>query len=352
MFGKLELGLNPKDQCPILFRKPKVIATMSIKKLFPCILLFLSLISCHSNTEKSQELIIFHAGSLSVPFKQIVEEYQKENPDVKILMESAGSRQCARKVTDLKRPCDILALADYKVIDNLLMPDYADWHIKFAGNEMAIVYHEKSRYSNQINQNNWFKILMRDDVIFGRSNPDSDPCGYRAVLTTKLAESFYKEHGMAKGMLKKDLNYIRPKEVDLIGLLETDIIDYIFLYRSVAEQHGLHYLLLPDSINLKKTNLSDYYATATIDISGKKPGETIQKRGEAMVYGLTILKNSPNKKEAVKFVGFLLSKEKGMVIMENNGQQSLVPSPTETYDKIPEELQQFVLEGIPANIDQ
>ena len=29
-------------------------------------------------------------------------------------------------------------------------------------------------------------------------------------------------------------------------LLETHTIDYIFLYRSVAQQHDLKYLLLPD----------------------------------------------------------------------------------------------------------
>jgi molybdate/tungstate transport system substrate-binding protein len=318
---------------------------MLIKKLIPVFLLIVALISCNSANEKSKELIIFHAGSLSVPFREIVAEYQKENPDVNISMESAGSRQCARKITDLKRQCDIMASADYKVIDNLLIPDFADWDIKFAGNEMAIVYHEKSRYSDQINKDNWHEVLMKKDVVFGRSNPDFDPCGYRAVLVMKLAETFYKQPGLAKQMLEKDLNYIRPKEVDLIGLLETDAIDYIFLYRSVAEQHGLKYLILPDSINLKNPDLADYYATATVDISGKKPGETLHKKGEAMVYGLTIINNSPNKEEAIKFVKFLLSAEKGMAILEKNGQQSLVPSPTASFDKIPLELKSFASES-------
>ena len=318
---------------------------MLVKKLIPVFLLIVALVSCNSANEKSKELIIFHAGSLSVPFREIVAEYQKENPDVNISMESAGSRQCARKITDLKRQCDIMASADYKVIDNLLIPDFADWDIKFAGNEMAIVYHEKSRYSDQINKDNWHEVLMKKDVVFGRSNPDFDPCGYRAVLVMKLAETFYKQPGLAKQMLEKDLNYIRPKEVDLIGLLETDAIDYIFLYRSVAEQHGLKYLILPDSINLKNPDLADYYATATVDISGKKPGETLHKKGEAMVYGLTIINNSPNKEEAIKFVKFLLSAEKGMAILEKNGQQSLVPSPTASFDKIPLELKPFASES-------
>ncbi len=319
---------------------------MLLKKLISCLVLIAAIFSCNSRGGGREELIIFHAGSLSVPFKEIVAEYQKENPGVTIYMESAGSRQCARKITDLDRQCDIMASADYKVIDNLLIPDYADWNIKFAANEMAIVYHEKSRSSDQINADNWFKILMKKDVIFGRSNPDFDPCGYRSVLTIKLAEDLYKQPGLANKMLEKDLNFIRPKEVDLIGLLETDVIDYIFLYRSVAEQHGLKYLLLPDSINLNNPDLADYYATVNVDITGKRPGETIRKKGEAMVYGLTIIKNSPNKENAIKFLTYLLSAEKGMAIMEKNGQQSLVPSPTKTLNTIPIELKPFVAEDI------
>lgn len=307
------------------------------------ILIVLSLLSCNSSNKKGKELVIFHAGSLSVPFREIVSNYQKENPDIKISMESAGSRQCARKITDLNRHCDIMASADYKVIDNLLIPDYADWNIKFAGNEMSIVYHDISRHSDIINSDNWYEILMKKDVVFGRSNPDFDPCGYRAVLTCRLAEDYYNQPGLATRLMEKDKNYIRSKEVDLIGLLETDVIDYMFLYRSVAEQHGLKYLRLPDSINLKTPGLNDFYAKATVEISGKKPGEVINKKGEAMVYGITIIRNSSNKEEAIKFVRFLLSVENGMAVMEKNGQQSLVPYPSSTYDNIPNELKQFVV---------
>ena len=117
----------------------------------------------------------------------------------------------------------------------------------------------------------------------------------------------------------------------------------MFLYRSVAQQHGLKYIVLPDSINLKEPKLDDYYANAMVEISGKKPGELITKKGEAMVYGITMINNSSNKVEALKFLKFLLSSNKGMKIMNKNGQQSLVPSPTDTYSSIPNELNQFVL---------
>jgi molybdate/tungstate transport system substrate-binding protein len=309
------------------------------------IIVLISTLSCSTKKEQTthKRLIIFHAGSLSVPFKEISAEFKKENPNVEILLESAGSRICARKISDLKRPCDIMASADYTVINTLLIPEYADWNIKFASNEMTIVYHEGSKKADKINKDNWYKILLDREVSFGRSDPNADPCGYRAVLTIKLAEKFYEEKGLGESMQQKDVEYIRPKETDLLALLESNTIDYIFLYRSIAQQHGLKFLLLPDEINLKKPELTDYYSAATIEISGKKPGTTVTKKGAPMVYGITVPKNAPNRELAEKFVAFVLDKEKGLAIMEENGQPSTVPSPTNTYSRLPDMLKEFAL---------
>jgi molybdate/tungstate transport system substrate-binding protein len=296
--------------------------------------------SNHSEHE-SEQLIIFHAGSLAVPFKEISEEFKAKHPEVKIILEAAGSRICARKIVDLKRPCDVMASADYTVIDNLLIPEHADWNIKFASNEMAIVYGENSKRANNINRENWFDILLQKDVAFGRSDPNSDPCGYRALLLTILAEKFYNRPGLVAAITAKNQQYIRPKEVDLLALLETGVIDYIFIYRSVAVQHNLKYLVLPDEINLKKADLSDFYKTASVSLTGKQPGTFITKAGESIIYGVTIPKNAPNRKLAMTFLAFLLETDSGGAILEKNGQTLVVPSTTETYDKLPKSLKIF-----------
>lgn len=308
-------------------------------------------VSCSKEGERSgsRELVIFQAGSLSVPLRQIADEFGREHPDVRVLLESAGSRACARKITDLGRRCDVMASADYTVIDELLIPDHADWNIRFAGNEMAIVYNAESRGADEIGADNWHELLLRDGMAFGRSDPDSDPCGYRAVLTMKLAEMHYGIEGLSKRLQEKDTEYIRPKETDLLALLETGTIDYIFLYRSVAQQHGLEYLPLPDEINLKSTEFTGIYETVSVEISGKEPGTTITKRGAPMVYGVTIPKNALDPQLALEFVRFLLERDKGLEIMERNGQPPLVPSPTDTYDSLPDGLKRFALPPVNAN---
>ncbi len=294
-----------------------------------------------SSNSMSGDLVIFHAGSLSVPLKEISAAFMKEYPKANVLLEAAGSVECARKITELKKPCDVMASADYKVIDKLLIPEYADWNIKFASNEMAIVYTEKSKRSQDINKENWYTILLDKNVQIGRADPNHDPCGYRTVLVSKLAEKYYKQTGLAYRLLKKDDNNIRPKEVDLLALLESGNVDYIFIYKSVAIQHKLKYLVLPDEVNLKKTEFSNLYSTVSVEIAGKKPNETITQIGEPMVYGVTIPKTAPHPALAAAFIKFLLAKEKGMVIMEKLGQPSIVPAPTDSYYHIPEDLRIF-----------
>ena len=289
----------------------------------------------------SGDLVIFHAGSLSVPIKEISSAFKLENPQINIMLEAAGSVESARKITDLNKPCDIMASADYAVIDKMLIPEFADWNIRFASNEMAIVFTAKSRKSNEITAANWYNIMLEDDVQIGRADPNSDPCGYRTVMVTKLAEKHYKHKGLSDKLLSKNQNNMRQKETDLLALLETGNLDFIFLYRSLAVQHHLKYILLPDEINLKNPDFTELYNTATVEINGKKPGEKNILKGEPMVYGITILHNAPNKPAALAFVEFLLSKGKGMAIMEKSGQPSMVPSVTNTFDKIPVALKIF-----------
>ncbi len=291
----------------------------------------------------NNELIIFHAGSLSVPFREISAVFMKEHPEVSVKAEAAGSRHCARKVSDLGRRCDILASSDYKVISNLLIPDHADSNIRFALNEMVIAYTDRSRHSNKVTSENWPEILLKEKVSFGRSDPDIDPCGYRSLMAFQLAENYYQIPGLTQKLARKDnLKYIRPKETDLLALLEADQIDYLFIYRSVAAQHELKILLLPDEVNLKSPAFSTLYSTASVKITGKKPGEYITRIGEPIVYSVTIPKNASNQKAAQEWIELLLS-PRGQAIIKDKSQLSITPPIADGFDFLPEKLRSLCI---------
>jgi molybdate/tungstate transport system substrate-binding protein len=300
--------------------------------------------SAHAAEAPSQisgKLIVFHAGSLAVPFKEVATAFMKEYPNVRVLRETAGSRVCARKISDLNRDCDVFGSADYTVINTLLIPDHTEWNIRFAANEMVIAYTEDSRRTDEINGDNWHRILLEKNIAFGRSDPNADPCGYRTVLTSKLAAIHYDDPGLAARILAKDRRHIRPKETDLLALLEVGEIDYLFIYRSVARQHGLKWVELPDEINLKSHEMTEFYGKVSLELSGQTPGSVITKVGAPMVYGVTIPKSARNPEAALAFVEFLLKHDKGMAIMERNGQPSLVPALSDTYANIPATLKGF-----------
>ncbi|HOY38790.1 MAG: substrate-binding domain-containing protein [Bacteroidales bacterium] len=305
-----------------------------------CIIAFI--VACQS-TEKQRKLRIIHAGSVSVPLAEIVDSFISLHSDVVIETEAWGSKAGARRIADLQQPCDVFVSADYKVIDRILIPDHASWNIPFASNEMALVYTNKSGYSAEINTENWMDILMKPDIIFGRSDPNSDPCGSRAVLCIKLAEKYYNRPGLSEQMLSLHLNQIRPKETDLLALLEKDAIDYIFLYKSVAIQHQLKFLELPDEINLSNSELDSLYNTVTVEVAGNSPEKKITETGEAMVYGITIPLKTTQKELAEEFVDFFLNYNQGLKIFEKHGQLTIVPSKTQSYANIPERLKKYAL---------
>lgn len=305
--------------------------------VFAQFLLILTAASCARNDK--QKIIVFHAGSLSVPFKKLKTEFEKSNPRYEVLLEASGSVEAARKVSDLGKACDIVASADYQVIDEILIPKHAEFNVAFASNKMAIVFTGKSRFANEINSENWYDVLGRKNVKFAHSDPDKDPCGYRTLLVWKLAEKHYKKPGMYESLKKtRDEKSIRPKETDLIALVEAGALDYIFLYKSVAVQHKLKFIELPPEIDLSDSSKNRLYSGVSVKIRGKKPGETIEMKGAAMLYSAAMINYPPNRVGAIEFLNFIFSKE-GAAIIESTGQPAVYPAISKQKGSLPPEIE-------------
>ncbi len=307
---------------------------------------------------------IFHAGSLSVPFKELEAKFEeKYNIDVK--REAAGSVTTTRKVTDAGKIADVVAVADYTLIPTLMFDEYADWYGRFAKNQMVIAYTEQSEYSEEINSENWYKILEKDGVSFGISDPNQDPCGYRSQMVIELAENYYGNDQIFENLIEansdikdnetenskmvimpgsseanpNDKIMLRPKETDLVSGLETGEIDYFFIYRSVAQQHGFDFVQLPSEIDLSSVEYAVNYKSAKVK---RASGEVAV--GKPIVYGITIPKNSENPEMASKFVEFVLS-ETGDEVMQTNGQPHISPAVVNNKKNTPDALSDLVEEG-------
>ncbi|MCL4441882.1 MAG: extracellular solute-binding protein [Firmicutes bacterium] len=263
-------------------------------------------------------LKILHAGALRKPVVECAKLLQEARPELDIQLESHGSRACARQVREGK-VVDILALADPMLFEELLGPEYVDRYFIFANDQIVLAYHEFSRGSGDITAQNWFDILLKDEVTFGRSNENLDPCGYRTLMVWQLAEQYYGRPGLFGQLDQRcrgDLIY--PKSYDLASDVLVGKLDYAFVYLCVTNQFGLRYLTLPEKINLSNPTYADFYSQATVSLQGKNSGEMITISGAPIEFAIAIPKNAENPAVAKDFLDLMLS-HRGRQFLEDCG---------------------------------
>ena len=259
-------------------------------------------------------LVVYNAGSLARPLRAALDSFATRT-GTRIQQESAGSLESARKLTELRKIPDVIALADHKVFPQLLVPAHTTWYAAFARNRMVLAHTARSRFANEITADNWWEVLLRPGVETGRSDPDLDPNGYRTLLVFQLAEIHYDRPGLARRLLDAaPMRNVRPKEVDLVALLQAGELDYIWSYESVAQAASLAYVRLPDEVDLGSPADSTFYARAEVRVAGTERTDSITFRGEPIVYALSIPTGAPHRALAERFVAYLLSPDGASVL--------------------------------------
>jgi molybdate/tungstate transport system substrate-binding protein len=290
------------------------------------LLLFLAPIPLLSaQTTKVQvngSIVVFNAGSLAKPIRELLEAFRRAHPAVEPAQENSGSLEAARKLTDLGKVPDVLVVADYNVIPALLIPGHASWYVLFARSEMVLAFADGAP---AIDSTNWWQVLLRPGVRTGHSDPALDPAGYRTLMVYQLAERHYRRPGMAAKLAAAvPRRYVRPKSADLVALIQTGELDYAWEYEAVARQRGLRFVRLPREINLGDPALAAGYARAAVRVPAGGGKDSVEIRGEAVAYAVTIPDSAPHPVTAAAFVKFLLSAE-GRRRMEANGFTALLP---------------------------
>jgi molybdate/tungstate transport system substrate-binding protein len=296
--------------------------------------------------EARQKIVILHAGSLKVPFAEMEKRFEKKYPSLDIVREFGGSTKMARMISEKGKPADIMASADYAVIDKNLIPAKASWNIRFATNQLVLCYTAKSRYAAKISADNWYEILQKKDVAWGHSDPNLDPCGYRSLMVLQLAEKYHNQPGLYERLIaNRPEENVRAKAVELVDMLKTGRMDYAWEYLSVAVQNDLNYVRLNDHINLGNYKFDSFYSQATVKVTGKKSGSWIVREGKSCTYGITLIKDSGNPEGAMLFLQYLLDADGGLEILKSMGQPPFVPCrvPTQAeFEMLPTELKKLV----------
>lgn len=254
-------------------------------------------------------VVLYLAASLARPLQPVLDSYAARTHTV-IVRESGASLEHVRKITELHRTPDLLLLADADVFPRFLVPAHATWYAEFARNRMVVAYTPRSRHAGEITAANWPRILSRDDVEVGRTDPNLAPVGYRTLLLFDLAEKHYGNPGLARDLLAHaPERNMRANAAELAALLAAGELDYIYDYESVAESNGFRFVRLPPDVDLGEPTLARHYASVSATVRGSTPGATTKISGQPILYGATIPRDAPHRAAAEALYRYLTSPE-------------------------------------------
>ncbi|HEX6294281.1 MAG TPA: extracellular solute-binding protein [Nitrososphaeraceae archaeon] len=292
-----------------------------------------------TTTVINKDVSVIYAGSLINIFENEIKSAFQNLTGYNFIGEGKGSVQISNMILDGFRKPDVFVSADTTPIERLMNhnPPLSNWLVKFASAELVIAYNPQSPFASDLAKASngeipWYKVLEKEGLKFGRTDPELDPKGYYTVIAAKLANIYYNDSTIKDNILGEDRNkkQILPEEI-LKSILDSGQIDATAAYKHEAIAKGLPYITLPDQINLSDPNYTNYYNKISYKL---ETGETIY--GNSIFFSFTIPTTVKNIEGAISFVKFLLS-DNGKKILEQNGLSPIKPiSQGDSYKLKPE----------------
>jgi molybdate/tungstate transport system substrate-binding protein len=315
-----------------------------------------------------QKLTVYRAGSLSAAFKPLFAAFTCQS-GIQITDVFGSAVGVARQCVAAAKACDLYASADYTDIDLFLKPKgYADFTIAFAKGRMVLAYSARDVAAKNLAiadpnsgpfsppnsipkaSADWYKILTSPGVAIGGALPFLDPGAYRSYLIFQLAQEYYKQpllyDKLMSHMVVPGPNV--PYSVSSLGTLYDFQLTYERNARATAQKDpDYRYVDLPDEINLSDPARNAYYSkNAVIVLPGLElPGsaQSVPVYAVSVAWGITMLRDAPDRDNAVKFLQMLLGPA-GTAALNENGPAPITPAQVtpEDFRRIPAPLRSLV----------
>jgi len=306
----------------------------------------------------TQQLIIYRAGSLTRAFTPLIREFTCQT-GIQVKDVAMGSVDAGRQITAGGQTSDLYAPADYLDIDLFMKPaGYADFNIIFAHGRMVLAYSASGLAAKKLPPiaepgsrravDKWYEILTMPGVVIGGGHPFLDPGAYRGPMIFQLAEAYYKVPNLYNNMLEHVVIAGSDPSAPTLGKGIDFQLTYEHSARATADTNpDYRYVDLPDEINLSDPAQNAYYRqNAVVVIPGlgtPRSARTIAIPGTRVAWGITLLKDAPNRENAIKFLQLLLSAT-GKTSLDENGPAPMSPAVVSPADfrKLPESLRSHV----------
>lgn len=229
---------------------------------------------------------------------------------------------------------DVVEFAD-PAVNALLMGkangSFVKWYITYGRSQLVVGYDPAGRFARAFAKVEnrklpWYKPLEAKGFRLGRTDPQTDPKGYRTLFAFRLAQKLYHLKHLASKVLGSTENpaEVYPEQV-LVSRLLTGEVDAGIFYLSEVKDVGIPYITLPKKINFGDPKYSKLYATQSFK---NQQGQVF--RGSPIYYTVTIPRTVKNEAGAVAFVKFVLGRRARAL---SSGEGLLPVKPTIHGDK-------------------
>jgi len=213
-----------------------------------------------------------------------------------------GSDALAQLIVGGTIPVDVFIPVTPGPMMTVLKAGKAQHAIPLARTEMVIAYSPKSGFAEAFASQPWYEVLQQPGVRFGRTDPATDPQGRNIIFTMQLAETYYKQPGLAKKILGGTVNASQIfSEPTVEARLQSGELDAASAYKTQPGPFDLPFIALPDEINLGNASMHALYDAASLDLNGKT------YHPQALVYYAATITGSPHADKAAAFVQWFLS---------------------------------------------
>ena len=269
-------------------------------------------------------LAVAYAGSMGALMDKGLGPAIARQAHVQYQGKGAGAFGLAHLIAAKQINPDVFVSITPGPIEVLQKAGLIDTAVPVASTQMVIAYSDKSQFAADFKaaaagKTPWYTVLQKPGMRFGRTDPKTDPQGRNIVFTMLLAQTYYKQPGLADRILGKVDNHRQIfTEPSLLSRLESGQLDATSGYLSAVISHKLPYITLPGQINLSDPGMiADWYSKAHFDIQLPN-GKTDTLSTQPLVFYAAVLKNAPNPKAGEAFVKLMTSAD-GQAMFQHYG---------------------------------
>ena len=286
---------------------------------------------------ENSTLSVLGAGTLDTLFPEVASLLANQTPGISAPAAAQtyeGSLDITSAITSGTGVADVAAVADYRLIPQLLEPKWANYEVVFGATQEVLAWAPgNSAFSGPITNTSWPSVLLNATakLPMGIWNASTDPNGYNEIFsmmlegmiydggnTSAVYSKFYSGAPGAYAVGNPAITKIEH-ESQAANLLTTGVISAVITYKSYAVVNHLDYFPFNPIVGLIANNttaLDDYAKISTSIITST--GALGKVAPAPVLFSVTVPLNAPNPALGAAFVHLLLS-PKGSAILSQGG---------------------------------